>query len=517
MIVYKIVGGFASQVFKFIIGYQLAKKIDTDLVLDLSDYYNGYYRPYMLCYLNLPNVKYVYGENALKMSALAYNVKNSNDMEYIIENGNIKNYYIGIENVLFNDFLANHSDIDVNEQSCLVKNLKLVRESDFLNGFKCLLKANSVAIHIRRGDFCGIGWNDEIEYYKAAIGYYANTIKSPSFYFFSNDLEWCYNQFGFKDNYYYVNSANGFLGDVEVFFAMSLCKYRVLTSMSGYGLLANIVSRAQYDGQYALISGNKDLDSNYSNFNLNNALEYDRNRKGIVSLVGLDYKNGLDTFLKDYDIKTKHVADSIKELSESKMIESHMYNNNVYCEILQNKITEYHKNNEYYNLRECLEVYDEYFKDDLKYTELWADIYKGLRKIEYKTIYINNKYIYINTYFINGYTRLFKMYSRLGYDIRINTCNTIQCSLSMNGTPFGFSFKNYKIGRISIAIKRRLKVLFYRFISLLYNFGLINVERTLKKIIFYNSDNIKNPVQIYDLLDESAILNIDINKYILNI
>lgn len=248
MIVYKILGGFASQVYKFIIGYQLAKRIEADLVLDLSDYYNGYYRPYTLCYLNLPNVKYVYGKDAIKLSSSMFNIKNNSDMECIINDENGKNYYIGIENVLFNSFLAAHQDIDVNEQSYLIKNLKLSRESQFVNDFRHLLKKNSVAIHIRRGDFCGSGWNDDTEYYKAAIGYFTDRLESPSFYFFSNDLEWCYNQFGFNDNYYYVNSTNGFFGDLEVFFAMSMCKYRVLTSMSGYGLLSNIVSRAQYDG-----------------------------------------------------------------------------------------------------------------------------------------------------------------------------------------------------------------------------------------------------------------------------
>lgn len=260
-----------------------------------------------------------------------------------------------------------------------------------------------------------------------------------------------------------------------------------------------------------MISGKKDLNINFGGYNLNNALKHDRNRSGIVSFEGQVYKDGLDVYSKYYNNQLKPNSYTLNVLSERDMIESHMYSNDIYGNILQNRIEKYNNNADYYKLRECLEVYDENFLGGLRYNDLWNQIYKGLKRIKDKIICINNKLIYIDTCFINGYTRLFKMYSRLGYDVRINTNNNRFNSLSINGMPIGFSFKNFIIGRIFNAFKRRFSRFVYIVANLLYTSGLISVTNRIK---FINSQSIDNPVQIYDELDKIVISKTSIGKII---
>ena len=43
MVIIKILGGLASQIGKYSFGYGIAKGLNTELVLDISDYLNGYF------------------------------------------------------------------------------------------------------------------------------------------------------------------------------------------------------------------------------------------------------------------------------------------------------------------------------------------------------------------------------------------------------------------------------------------------------------------------------------------
>jgi len=57
-----------------------------------------------------------------------------------------------------------------------------------------MLSHNSVAIHVRRGDYVNSkNFADicTIEYYSKAIKYIKTSIENPQFYIFSNDIDWC--------------------------------------------------------------------------------------------------------------------------------------------------------------------------------------------------------------------------------------------------------------------------------------------------------------------------------------
>lgn len=95
-------------------------------------------------------------------------------------------------------------------------------------------RTNSVSLHIRRGDYLknsvytGICTED---YYHHAIDYMKKHVEAPSFFVFSNDLEWCKAFFGEGDSVVYVEG-----NDVEHSYMdmilMTFCKHHVIANSS---------------------------------------------------------------------------------------------------------------------------------------------------------------------------------------------------------------------------------------------------------------------------------------------
>lgn len=95
----------------------------------------------------------------------------------------------------------------------------------------------SVAVHIRRGDYLKISNTSgicTIDYYKQAIAY-IKEVASPDLYvIFSDDIDWCVEQFGFHIadvDVRYVNWNKGKASycDMQL---MSLCKHNIIANSS---------------------------------------------------------------------------------------------------------------------------------------------------------------------------------------------------------------------------------------------------------------------------------------------
>lgn len=251
MIVIKIMGGFASQLKKFIMGYSLAKYKKTELGLDISDYAKGYFRPYQLCHLNLPKCKIFFDENYLEELQII-KIRDSNGMQEMLF-GN-SNYLIDRELDCYEDFVREHKEYIINIHSPLIDTIKLKEDSSFLQTFRMKIRGHlSTAVHIRRGDFVKLGWNDESIFYKAAIMKLREENPEMKFFFFSNDLQWSQDTFGMDEKFYYVSSLKGSYGDLEEFFCMSLCDYRILSQQSSYSIIANLMAYHNECQGYAIM------------------------------------------------------------------------------------------------------------------------------------------------------------------------------------------------------------------------------------------------------------------------
>lgn len=259
MVIIKIMGGFASQVYKFFLGAKLAEYLQTELVLDISDYYDGYFRPYSLNLLNIPVFQTVCTREIEKKYPRLFMVRNSDDMENMVKHRRKGDYYIFREETDYAHFFEKYPEFEVDAATPYIKTLDLKTSSPFINDFlKSITQHTSVAIHIRRGDFVTLGQESKIAYFHAAIVWFYERDPGTQFYFFSNDLEWVKDQFGFNTQFHYIHAQDDKTGDIEELFCMSYCNYRILSSYSGYGLLANTLAAVRNADSFALIKEKKD-------------------------------------------------------------------------------------------------------------------------------------------------------------------------------------------------------------------------------------------------------------------
>lgn len=126
-----------------------------------------------------------------------------------------ENYFKMIENIIRKDFRFKK---ELNKKS--LKILKRIKEE------------NSISIHIRRGDYLKYPQYQGVctlEYYNKAINYIKNKIENPKFYIFSNDLEWCKEQF--SENYIFINFNKGEDSWMDMYL-MSECKHNIIANSS---------------------------------------------------------------------------------------------------------------------------------------------------------------------------------------------------------------------------------------------------------------------------------------------
>jgi hypothetical protein len=123
-----------------------------------------------------------------------------------------------------------------NIRDILLKEFTLVQELNFEN--KLILnqinESNSVSIHIRRGDYVKDKKNEKIyavfgmEYYEDAIFYLIKTIQNPSFFVFSDDLEWASKNLDLKNaTFVDVNATQNPANDLIL---MSSCKHNIIAN-----------------------------------------------------------------------------------------------------------------------------------------------------------------------------------------------------------------------------------------------------------------------------------------------
>jgi hypothetical protein len=105
-----------------------------------------------------------------------------------------------------------------------------------MNWLNSITNSNSVAVHIRRGDYItNLNANAfhgicTVEYYKNAIQYIKNNTSDPSFYFFSDDMPWVKNHFHSDEgNYNFIenNISDKSYLDITL---MASCKHNIIAN-----------------------------------------------------------------------------------------------------------------------------------------------------------------------------------------------------------------------------------------------------------------------------------------------
>ena len=147
-------------------------------------------------------------------------------------------YFSHIRPKLLNEFTFNLKDINKNNKhwANIIKN-----------------DSHSISIHIRRGDYINIDPNNyyqfnnvaTTEYYNEAIKYFKFQYNDAHFYIFSNDIEWCKQNY-IGHEYFFIDINNGQDSYYDMYL-MTLCKHHINANSTfswwGAGLSTNQTCR----------------------------------------------------------------------------------------------------------------------------------------------------------------------------------------------------------------------------------------------------------------------------------
>lgn len=102
------------------------------------------------------------------------------------------------------------------------------------NYLQHICRSNSISLHIRRGDYVGhesLGGLCSLNYYKEAIDIIEAKIENPSFFIFSDDMEWCKSNLPLPQKTVFVEGNKGPSSYVDMQL-MSNCKHNIIANSS---------------------------------------------------------------------------------------------------------------------------------------------------------------------------------------------------------------------------------------------------------------------------------------------
>lgn len=275
-------GGLVSQIRAFYIGYKISKKNNDSLVLDLSQYYNGYYRPYMLGLLNIPHCPCIATrgsfEYRIEMFEKIYHknlqiIRDGEKLEQIYKDYDSNQiYYLANDGYCYDAFCQKYHEFSflyINDDLLtteIMEMMKLNICSEYIEKFENSIRKNeSVGIHIRLQDFIKIGWTvpKDYDYYRASIQWCRENLKNPIFYVFSDDIDVAKEILGIQDDIYYMERKNFFQNDVEQLLCLSKCKHRILSKISGFSMFSATIEENKWKQKgYTIIAEQTNLDEN---------------------------------------------------------------------------------------------------------------------------------------------------------------------------------------------------------------------------------------------------------------
>ena len=241
MIITKIKGGLGNQLFQYATGRAVASHHKLPLKLDLTWFetnklHNGYRLDQLAIQAEIATENEIIklkGENNILFSALRkvglfkrksyFKEKRSS----YFDGGVFKNKFLYLNGYWQNELYFS------NIRKLLLGELSPINSMNNL-GYAYLEnieKSNSVSLHVRRGDYLNsknIGVLG-VDYYTKAIDYIRQNVENPTFYIFSDDLEWCKDSLGFLDNCIYVDRTQTEIEDLKL---MSFCRHNIIANSS---------------------------------------------------------------------------------------------------------------------------------------------------------------------------------------------------------------------------------------------------------------------------------------------
>ena len=244
MIFVRLSGGLGNQLFQYATARAIALREGVDVVIDDSWYENigsqDTHRSYELEYFNISHKKISsFQKRALRISRLNFIKKiNTKILPMVFEEKNLK-FDKKTESLTKNSYLIgywqSYKYFD-HAYSFLIKDLtsNLKIPTEYLEVFRGQKNINSVAVHVRRGDYTS-SKNSEIhgicslDYYQRAFLIIVKNIIEPHFFIFSDDIDWAKKHIVPPGKVVYVND-DGSNSGVQDFLLMKECKNQIIAN-----------------------------------------------------------------------------------------------------------------------------------------------------------------------------------------------------------------------------------------------------------------------------------------------
>jgi hypothetical protein len=253
MIVVKLIGGLGNQLFQYAAGLALANYHKTELYLDIS-------------HLN-EDSKGAYTKRKFELDKFKLDIKiadkaildnfNFNENKFITK---LKKLSPGLfKKMIFNEHQFNYHSNFFKLPATTYLNGYWQSEKYF-NSFRDKLVAsialgepfsekakiinekivstNSVSVHVRRGDFISLKSANhfhgflEMDHYKQAIDLIKSIVNNPTFFIFSDDINWCKDNFDFISPKEFVDGSTLGISTHEELVLMSCCKHNIIANSS---------------------------------------------------------------------------------------------------------------------------------------------------------------------------------------------------------------------------------------------------------------------------------------------
>jgi len=247
MIISKITGGMGNQMFQYACAKTISIENNVELKLDIDFYKQQNLRKYELSsfqireemaskreIVNLSGNENLWNKIKKKVGFFVHKP----DSYYIEKKSALydKNIKKSGKELYLDGYWQNSRYFD-NNRECILHSfsLKEAHSNDicFKNNLHQILESESVALHVRRGDYL-LNRNQkhhggcDLDYYKQAILYIKDSVKNDCMFFiFSDDIFWCQENFDFLDNKIFITGAVNPACDLEL---MKNCKHNIISN-----------------------------------------------------------------------------------------------------------------------------------------------------------------------------------------------------------------------------------------------------------------------------------------------
>ena len=246
MVIVNLKGGLGNQMFQYALGRHLAEKNNVVLKLDTTslskaEEIGNIYRPFDLDAFNIKNelatpqevrsLRYPYGifsklknifeRKILRKTFVEFDAKvlELKDDTYLDGYWQSPKYFEAIRNTLLADFTLKNP---------LSPSGQALQEK--------ILKSTSVALHVRHGDYVTnqrvLNENGicSVEYYKRAIEIILSKVPDPTFFVFSDDIEWAKANLTLPTDAVFVSDKT--ISAPEELYLMSACQHNIIANSS---------------------------------------------------------------------------------------------------------------------------------------------------------------------------------------------------------------------------------------------------------------------------------------------